>query len=237
MLGITATRLAETRTVDGVLAATLALVPLAVACRGRALYLLDAELRPTRTTAQDLPERFLSEYERFGRADDPLMSVLFRRRTAVTEHDAGPERTVCARWGIRRILIVPIFGPGRLLGSINLVRPDGAPAFSPQEQLTALALAAQASVALARCDDRSPPEGGLLLTPRERELVRLLGDGLSNREIASRRGVTEHAVHQALKRLYRKLGVRSRAAAVAVGAEQDRRRVADTQSEPETMAS
>jgi DNA-binding CsgD family transcriptional regulator len=35
--------------------------------------------------------------------------------------------------------------------------------------------------------------------------------------------VSEHAVHQALKRLYRKLGVRSRAAAVATAASWDGR--------------
>jgi DNA-binding CsgD family transcriptional regulator len=61
-----------------------------------------------------------------------------------------------------------------------------------------------------------PPAAALALTPRERELLDLLALGLRNREIAARRGVSEHAVHQALKRLYRKLGVRSRAAAVAV---------------------
>ena len=91
--------------------------------------------------------------------------------------------------------------------ALNLVRADGAPTFTAQDQLTALALAGQASVALARCE-RAPVTAGL--TAREQELLRLLGEGLRNREIASLRGVSEHAVHQALKRLYRKLGVHSR---------------------------
>jgi DNA-binding CsgD family transcriptional regulator len=111
-----------------------------------------------------------------------------------------------------RILIVPFFGEHGVAGSLNLVRPEGAPAFTAQDQLTALALAGQASVALAR-SERAPVTAGL--TAREQELLRLLGEGLRNREIASLRGVSDHAVHQALKRLYRKLGVRSRAAAVA----------------------
>lgn len=212
VLGIIATRLADARTVDDVLETTVSLASRAVASRGQAAYLLDGDLKPTRTTAHDLPERFLSEYERFGRADDPLMHHLLRRRTAVTERDAGPEPTVCARWGMGRILIVPLFAAHGVAGSLNLVRPDGAPGFTSQDQLTALALAGQASVALARCE-RVPITTGL--TGREEELLRLLGDGLRNREIASLRGVSEHAVHQALKRLYRKLGVRSRAAAVA----------------------
>jgi DNA-binding CsgD family transcriptional regulator len=212
VLGIIATRLADARTVDDVLGTTIALASGAVASRGQAAYLLDGDLNPTRTLAHDLPERFLSEYERFGRADDPLMDHLVRRRTAVTERDSGPEPTVCARWGMGRILIVPLFAAHGVAGSLNLVRPEGAPAFTAQDQLTALALAAQTSVALARTE-RAPVAA--TLTPREEELLRLLGEGLRNREIASLRGVSEHAVHQALKRLYRKLGVRSRAAAVA----------------------
>ena len=82
--------------------------------------------------ASDLPDRFLSEYERFGRADDPLMDHLVRRRTAVTERDSGPEPTVCARWGMGRILIVPLFGEHGVAGSLNFVRPEGAPGFTAQ---------------------------------------------------------------------------------------------------------
>jgi DNA-binding CsgD family transcriptional regulator len=215
VLGIIATRLAEAPTVDDVLETTAGLASRAVASRGQAVYLLDGALQPTRTVARDLSDRFLGEYERFGRADDPLMDLLVRRRTAVTERDAGTEPTVCARWGMGRILIVPLFGAHGVAGSVNLVRPEGAPAFSGQDQLTALALSAQASVALARCEGTPVTAEAAGLTPRERELLRLLGQGLRNREIAQRRGVSEHAVHQALKRLYRKLGVRSRAAAVA----------------------
>jgi DNA-binding CsgD family transcriptional regulator len=215
VLGIIATALADARTSDDVLHTTVSLASRVVASRGQAAYLLDGDLQPTRTMASDLPDRFLSEYERFGRADDPLMDHLLRRRTAVTERDSGPEPTVCARWGMGRILIVPLFGEHGVAGSLNLVRPEGAPGFTAQEQLAALALAGQASVSLARCE-REPVTAGL--TAREQELLRLLGEGLRNREIASLRGVSEHAVHQALKRLYRKLGVRSRAAAVATAA-------------------
>jgi DNA-binding CsgD family transcriptional regulator len=218
VLGIIATRLADARDVDDVLETTVSLASRAVASRGQAAYLLDGELHPTRTHARDLPDRFLREYERFGRDDDPLMGHLVRRRTAVTERDAGPEPTVCARWGMGRILIVPLFAAQGVAGSLNLVRPEGAPAFSADDQLTALALAAQASVALARCERRPVLDG---LTAREQELLGHLAEGLRNREIASLRGVSEHAVHQALKRLYRKLGVRSRAAAVAAAQPRD----------------
>ena len=76
MLGIIAARLADAATIDDVLETTVALAPRAVASRGQAVYLLDPDLQPTRTTARDLPGRFLSEYERFGRASDALMTEL-----------------------------------------------------------------------------------------------------------------------------------------------------------------
>jgi hypothetical protein len=103
------------------------------------------------------------------------MDLLVRRRTAVTERDAGTEPTVCARWGMGRILIVPLFGAHGVAGSLNLVRPEGAPAFSGQDQLTALALSAQTSVALARCEGTPVTAEAAGLTQRERELLRLLG--------------------------------------------------------------
>jgi DNA-binding CsgD family transcriptional regulator len=216
MLGIIGAKLADTRTVEGVLRVVNDLGPRAIAASGQCAYLLDPDLEPTMTVASGLPERFLDEYERFGRRDDVLMRHLVQRRTAVTEADAGPAPTVCTRWGMGRILIVPLFGHGGLAGSLNFVRPTGAPPFTTHDQLTALGLAAQVSVAIARCEDTEPPSVQLKrLTGRELELLRFLARGLSNREIAVRRGVSEHAVHQALKRLYHKLEVHSRAAAVA----------------------
>jgi hypothetical protein len=93
VLGIIATRLAEAPTVDHVLETTAGLASRAVASRGQAVYLLDGGLQPTRTVARDLSDRFLGEYERFGRADDPLMDLLVRRRTAVTEgHPRSADR-------------------------------------------------------------------------------------------------------------------------------------------------
>ncbi len=52
-----------------------------------------------------------------------------------------------------------------------------------------------------------PPES---LTPAEREVAELVVEGLSNREIAARRGASTKTVANQLRRIYQKLGVSSR---------------------------
>jgi len=48
------------------------------------------------------------------------------------------------------------------------------------------------------------------LTPRQREVVELLAEGMTNREIAERLGLSEATVRQHLHNLYKALGVRNR---------------------------
>jgi DNA-binding NarL/FixJ family response regulator len=54
-----------------------------------------------------------------------------------------------------------------------------------------------------------------LVTPREREVLALLADGLTNRQIAEQLVLSEHTVHRHVANILRKLGVPSRAAAAA----------------------
>lgn len=61
----------------------------------------------------------------------------------------------------------------------------------------------------------APPEP---LTAREAQVLALLAEGLVNKQIAARLGISRHTVKTHLGALFHKLGVTTRAEAVAVGA-------------------
>jgi DNA-binding NarL/FixJ family response regulator len=88
---------------------------------------------------------------------------------------------------------------------------------SALDRLLALRAATQAARArriLDECarDGRSPRAE---VTPREREVLRLLADGLTNQQIAERLVVSEHTVHRHVTNILRKLDLPSRTAAAA----------------------
>jgi len=56
-----------------------------------------------------------------------------------------------------------------------------------------------------------------VLTPRERDVLKLVAQGLSNADIARRLVLSEHTVHRHLANILRKLNLSSRAAATAWG--------------------
>ena len=62
--------------------------------------------------------------------------------------------------------------------------------------------------------------GAPLLTPREVEILALVGDGASNKAVARRLGISAHTVKFHLEAVFRKLGVTTRAEAVARGLRQ-----------------
>jgi two-component system, NarL family, nitrate/nitrite response regulator NarL len=65
--------------------------------------------------------------------------------------------------------------------------------------------------------DTYPSEDVPLLTPREIEVLAAIGDGLSNKEVARRFGISPHTVKFHVEALFDKLDVTSRAEAVHKG--------------------
>lgn len=84
------------------------------------------------------------------------------------------------------------------------------------ELLNALRLVAAGETAF---DGRHParPAGRGPLSPREREVLRLVAAGMTNKEIAGELDVGSETVKTLLARIFAKLGVKRRAEAVEVG--------------------
>ncbi len=62
-----------------------------------------------------------------------------------------------------------------------------------------------------------PDESMPVLTPREIEVLTALADGLGNKAVARRLGISPHTVKFHIESLFRKLGAATRAEAVATG--------------------
>lgn len=104
------------------------------------------------------------------------------------------------RCGVRGIVLKDM-APERLVDCIRAVHAGGA--WLEQQTVS------RALDRLVRREAESGPAPGPL-TPRERELVRLVAQGLRNKEIARRLDITEGTVKVHLHNVYQKLGVDSR---------------------------
>jgi DNA-binding NarL/FixJ family response regulator len=91
------------------------------------------------------------------------------------------------------------------------------------EQLDS-ALRAVAAGLLVRSPGTPEPRGGFapaddapLLTPREREILGLIGEGLSNKSMARRLGISVHTIKFHMEALFTKLDATSRSEALTKG--------------------
>jgi ATP/maltotriose-dependent transcriptional regulator MalT len=84
-------------------------------------------------------------------------------------------------------------------------------------RLDRLGASAESARARSIIETLTPGRGRLAagVTPRERDVLGLLAEGLTNREIAERLVVSEHTVHRHVANILRKLGLPSRTAAAA----------------------
>jgi DNA-binding NarL/FixJ family response regulator len=89
------------------------------------------------------------------------------------------------------------------------------------EHLGAKRIGKQADKLVARLGGRSAAAERAGMTRREVEVLSLVAQGLSNREVAQRLVVSEHTVHRHMANIYARLGVSSRAAAVALASERN----------------
>ncbi|POX57159.1 DNA-binding response regulator [Streptomyces sp. Ru71] len=153
-----------------------------------------------------------------GGIDVVLMDLQFKGGMNGAEATAA----ITARPGAPRVVIVTTYDsdadtlPAIEAGATGYLLKDARP-----EELAAAvrtAAAGRSALAPAVADRllhrlRTP---GTSLTRRETEVLTLVADGLSNQAVARRLHLTEGTVKSHLARVYAKLGVDSRTAAVAV---------------------
>ena len=94
----------------------------------------------------------------------------------------------------------------------------GADAFIEKSNSPALIIAALRSLLVseeqAAIEDAATPAGPTKLSKRQKQLILMLDQGLSNRDIAETLDISEHTVKVHFWRLFRRLGVNSRTQAL-----------------------
>lgn len=157
---------------------------------------------------------------------NPVLRYLVERHAPVHEElvlPPGMWKTICPRSDHGHVMVGPIVTQGRLIGGLAFTRNRETSAFNAQDLADLSALCLHLSTWLATM--RSPLAVSLgqsqptkfnslpihRLTPREIQIAKLVAQGLTNAEIGANLWITENSVKQALKRMFRKLEVSSRA--------------------------
>ena len=158
-----------------------------------------------------------------------LQSLLNERDANIAVIDLEPisELETAHEWVLTLMYAIPIvllsaFTDGVLFGALiraergALLRPDAFPTqiSNAIRSVSSGLLIFDVSVMPQMGSAEPPPEE---LTPRETEVLRLLADGLPNREIAEHLHISEHTIKFHIRSILGKLGASSRAEAVTLG--------------------
>ena len=157
---------------------------------------------------------------------NPVARYLAERHTPVHEGMVSSPKTwaiVCPRPDHWHVMAGPIVDRGQLVGVVGCTRDRTMPPFDDRNLADLSAICLHLSVWTAtgrfsqntRVPEPQHPQGISCLTRRELQIVELVALGHTNAEIGKTLWITENSVKQALKRMFRKLGVSSRAQMVA----------------------
>ena len=151
---------------------------------------------------------------------NPVLRYIVQRHAAV--HDEmilppGVWQTICPRADHGHVMAGPIVSNGQLVGGVAFTRHRDEPAFTAEDlaDLNALCLHFSTRLAALRSNLVTGGPNCNRLTPRETQIAELVAQGLTNAEIGKTLWITENTVKQALKRMFRKLEVSSRAEMIA----------------------
>lgn len=156
---------------------------------------------------------------------NPIVRYLVERHAPVHEALVTSPKvwtTICPRPDHWHVMAGPIVSHGRLVGVVGCTRDRSMPAFDAQNlaNMGAICLhlsvwAATVRLPISTGKSQRQPFKSDRLTPRELQIAELVALGRTNAEIGNELWITENSVKQALKRIFRKLEVSSRAAMVA----------------------
>lgn len=189
-------------------AAALELIVLAAAARGRA-----DTARPELAELEALAAGVESEAIRASARLAAAAARPREARTALEEAAAGFQRAGAPYEMLRaRLLLAEQL---QTEGALEAAASEAGAVARQARQLGARSLE-QRAVALGGTL-KTKGDGPGSLTRREQEVLALVAQGLTNRRIATRLGVSEHTVHRHVANIFTRLGLSSRAAAVAFG--------------------
>jgi DNA-binding CsgD family transcriptional regulator len=149
---------------------------------------------------------------------NPIARYLTERHAPVHEGlVTSPKvwKMICPRPDHWHVMAGPIVVRGQLVGSVGCTRDRSMPAFDTQNLADLSGICLHLSIWAATKQSAPPSFKNELLTARELQIVELVALGRTNAEIGSELWITENSVKQALKRMFRKLEVSSRAEMVA----------------------
>ena len=146
---------------------------------------------------------------------NPVARYLAERHTPVHEQMVTSPKAwsiICPRQDHWHVMAGPIVHRGVLIGAVGCTRQKSMPAFDPENIADLSAICLHLSVWVATVKSSIYRSDRLnLLTPRELEIAELVALGKTNIEIGRELWITTNSVKQALKRIFRKLKVSSRA--------------------------
>ena len=122
---------------------------------------------------------------------------------------------ICPRADHWHVMAGPIVSRGKLVGAVGCTRDRSMSAFDSQNLTDLSGICLHLSIWVTTARSAAPVFQIDKLTPRELQIVELVALGRTNAEIGQELWITENSVKQALKRMFRKLEVSSRAEMVA----------------------
>ncbi|WP_293352060.1 MULTISPECIES: helix-turn-helix transcriptional regulator [unclassified Microcoleus] len=149
---------------------------------------------------------------------NPIARYLVERHSPVHEALVASPKVwtmICPRPDHWHVMAGPIVSCGQLVGVFGCTREQSMPAFDTQNIADLSGICLHLSVWSATVRAPYQPFKTNRLTPRELEIAELVALGRTNAEIGTELWITENSVKQALKRMFRKLEVSSRAQMVA----------------------